>query len=240
MSASAPRVLVVEHEPGAPAGLLGTWLVEAGAELDVRRPHVGEPLPTDLAGHDALLVLGGSMGAHDDADHDWLTPTKDLLVGAARDGVPSLGICLGHQLAAVALGGRSDPDQVDRQLGLLDIGWTPEAADDVLLGGLSGTARRGLHWNGDLVSPAPPGTVVLARSEGGHLQAARFAPTVWGVQWHPEVDETIVATWAAEEPDPDVATRSRRLLAEVAAARDELERSWRPLAAALLDLTASR
>ncbi|GAB3656992.1 hypothetical protein GCM10027596_11880 [Nocardioides korecus] len=229
-----PRVLVVEHEAGAPAGLLGTWLVEAGALLDVRRPYAGDALPADLTGHDVLLVLGGSMGAHDDADHPWLTPTKQLLREAAATGVSALGICLGHQLAAAALGGRSDPDPAGQQLGLLDVGWTAAAADDALLGPLTRTARVGLHWNGDVVEPAPAGTVVLARSAGGRLQAARFAPTVRGLQLHPEVDEGIVATWAAEEEHPD---RFAAVVTQVAAARDELASAWRPLAAALLATT---
>ena len=229
--APGPRVLVVEHEAGAPAGLLGTWLVEAGALLDVRRPYAGDALPADLAGHDVLLVLGGSMGAHDDADHPWLTLTKELLREAAATGVPALGICLGHQLAAAALGGRSAPDPAGQQLGLLEVGWTPAARDDALVGPLTRTAGRGLHWNGDVVAPAPEGTVVLARSPGGRLQAARFAPTVWGLQLHPEVDEAIVATWAAEEEHPD---RYAPVVREVAGAHAELERAWRPLAAALL------
>ncbi|MCW2819322.1 MAG: glutamine amidotransferase class-I [Marmoricola sp.] len=231
MAPEQPLVLVVEHEPGAPAGLLGTWLVEAGALLDVRRPHAGDDLPADLAGHDVLLVLGGSMGAHDDAEHPWLAPTKELLREAAATGVSALGICLGHQLAAAALGGRSAPDPAGQQLGLLEVGWTDAATTDVLLGPLTRTARVGLHWNGDVVDPAPAGTVVLARSPGGRLQAARLAPTVWGLQLHPEVDEAIVATWAAEEQRPE---RFAAVVREVAAARDELEQAWRPLAEALL------
>ena len=77
------RVLVVEHEPGAPAALLGQWLVDAGAELDVRRPYAGDALPDSLDDHDALLVLGGSMGAHDDAD-EHVDDLFGIVPGSAR------------------------------------------------------------------------------------------------------------------------------------------------------------
>src|SRR4051794_37184949 len=98
-------VLVVQHQDDCPPALVGEWLVEVGCRLDVRRPYAGDALPETLAEHGALLVLGGSMGAADDADHPWLAPTKDLVRDAAGRRTPTLGICLGHQLIAVALGG---------------------------------------------------------------------------------------------------------------------------------------
>lgn len=239
-----PRILVVEHEAGAPAALLGEWLVEAGAELDVRRPYAGEALPDDLSGHAALLVLGGSMGAHDDADHPWLTRTKQLVREAAARAVPGLGVCLGHQLAAAALGGRSAPNPAGQQIGLLPVGWTDAAADDPLLSEVVEVARaepaRGLHFNDDVVVEQPAGVVVLATAPGGELQAARLAPTVWGVQLHPEVDAAIVEQWAAEDPDRHAEGDVRRILAELDAARAELDRTWRPLAARLVALASEQ
>ncbi len=236
-----PRILVVEHEAGAPAALLGEWLLDAGAELDVRRPYAGDGLPDDLTGHDALLVLGGSMGAHDDADHAWLAPTKELVREAAARAVPGLGVCLGHQLAAAALGGRSAPNPAGQQLGLLPVGWTPAADADPLLSAVVGTDHpvRGLHFNDDVVVEQPDDVVVLATAPGGELQAARLAPTVWGVQLHPEVDAAIVAEWAAEDPDRHAEGDVARLLGELDAARAELERSWRPLATRLVQLAAA-
>ncbi|KQT94353.1 hypothetical protein ASG49_05580 [Marmoricola sp. Leaf446] len=231
-----PRVLVVEHEAGAPAALLGEWLVEAGADLDVRRPYAGDALPDDLAGHDALLVLGGSMGAHDDAEHAWLTPTKRLVREAADRAVPGVGVCLGHQLAAAALGGRSAPNPAGQQLGLLPVGWTDAAAADPLLSAVAVGPARGLHFNDDVVVEQPDGVVVLATAPGGELQAARLAPTVWGVQLHPEVDAAIVAQWAAEDPDRHAEGDVARLLGDLDAAREELDRTWRPLAQRLVQL----
>ncbi|WP_183101156.1 type 1 glutamine amidotransferase [Nocardioides pelophilus] len=223
------RVLVVQHEDECPPARLGTSLVDAGAELDVRRPYAGQELPADLAGHDALVVLGGGMGAGDDALHAWLTPTKQLLRAAARDAVPTLGICLGHQLIAVALGGTVGRNPRGRQVGVHHVGWTEAAAADPLLGGFASTGRV-VQWNQDLVLDPPPGAVLLAATDLGEVQAMRFAPTVWGVQWHPEATPEIVRGWAAKEPGP----RADDGVAAVQAADTELELSWRDLGKALV------
>jgi len=223
------RVLVVQHEDECPPARLGTWLVEAGAELDVRRPYAGQALPADLAGHDALVVLGGGMGAGDDALHGWLTPTKQLVREAAREAVPTLGICLGHQLIAVALGGTVGRNPRGRQVGVHDVGWTDAAAADPLLTGFTST-RRVVQWNQDLVLEPPPGAVLLAATDLDEVQAMRFAPTVWGLQWHPEATPEIVRGWAAKEPGP----RADDGLSAVQGADAELERSWRDLGKAFV------
>lgn len=235
---AAVRVLVVEHEDDAPAAWVGRWLVDAGAELDVRRPYLGQALPVDLADHDALLVLGGEMGATD--DHvPWIVPTKELIARAAADGVPTLGICLGHQLCTVALGGAVVRNPRGQQMGVLDVGWAEDASADPLLGAVADAALA-VHWNSDVVTEVPEGARVLARAPGGEVQAVRLAPSVWGVQPHPEVDEEVVASWApfsrAVHGDGPV----DEALAGIAAARDELHASWRPLAAALVRLAGDR
>lgn len=239
---SSPRVLVVEHEQMCPPGWVGEWLVDAGGDLDVRRPYAGDALPADLVDHDALVVLGGSMGAGDDADHPWLTRVKHLLRRAATTQVPTLGICLGHQLAAVALGGRVERNPRGQQVGVLDVGWTPQADSDALLGAFARVRASGptraVQWNNDVVTETPPGTVVLAQTPYDEVQAARFAPTVWGVQWHPETGEEIVRAWAEQDRD-HAAERGVDLAAYVAAvgaATDELRATWSPLPGLLLGL----
>lgn len=228
-------ILVVQHEDDCPPAWVGDWLVEAGCTLDVRRPYAGEDLPPGLHGHDALLVLGGAMGANDDATHVWLTATKELVREAAARAVPTLGICLGHQLVAVALGGESGPNPRGQQLGLLPVSWTDDAGRDDLTRGLLGTGH-GVHWNDDVVLRSPDGTVVLARTPEGELQAARFAPTVWGVQLHPEVDARILATWAEDDRDRYDVGVLDDVLRRVACARDDLMAGWRPLAQAFARL----
>jgi GMP synthase (glutamine-hydrolysing) len=228
-------VLVVQHQDDCPPALIGDWLVEAGCVLDVRRPYAGDDLPGDLEAHDALLVLGGSMGANDDEAHAWLAPTKELVCDAAQRRTPTLGVCLGHQIAAVALGGEAGRNPRGQQLGLLPLGWTDAAGQDELTRGLVGTGF-GVQWNDDIVLRAPDATVVLARTPQGELQVARFAPTVWGVQLHPEVDEHILAEWAEEDRNRYDEGVLDDVLRQIAAHRDDLIAGWRPLAQALAAL----
>ncbi len=228
---SGPRVAVVQHEADCPPHLVGTWMADAGAAVSICHAYAGEELP-DPATYDGLVVLGGAMGANDDADSPWLAPVRERIRTHATDGVPVLGICLGHQLAAVALGGAVETNSRGQTFGLRAMGWTPEAHLDPLMHGLA-TPRRGVHWHDDVVTEVPEGTVVLARTAEVEVQAARYAPTVWGVQHHPEVDAELIRPWAVADRELH---RSQGLdtdavLAEIDAARDELAAAWRPLAA---------
>ena len=232
-----PTVVVVEHEEACPPALLGRWLADAGVRLRPCRPWAGDALPAGPAGFDGLLVLGGSMGANDDAEVPWLSPLKALLRDTVRAGVPLLGVCLGHQLLAVALGGTAGRNPRGQQVGVLDVGWLPGSADDALLGPVSAGAARGVQWNKDVVTALPAGAVALARTPRDELQAARFGPCAWGVQLHPEVDRAMVAAWVGGARDdylergidPEVP------LAEIDAAQEELEAAWEPLAHGFAD-----
>jgi GMP synthase (glutamine-hydrolysing) len=234
---STPPLLVVEHEEQCPPGWLGEWLTAAGAELDVCRPYAGDVLPDDLAAHSGMLVLGGEMGAYDDAGHPWLTEVKQLVVSAVGDGTPVLGVCLGHQLAAVALGGEVGVNPLGQQIGVLGVGWTAAAYDDPLLApaaalGSSAEAAPAVQWNNDVVTRLPDGSVDLAHTDRGELQAARFAPSVWGVQWHPEAGAEIIGSWADHDRD-DAIERGVDVdgyVAAVAAAHPRLRAAWPVLA----------
>jgi GMP synthase (glutamine-hydrolysing) len=233
-------LLVVEHEKECPPAHLGGWLTDAGAELHIWRPYLGEPQP-EAGEYDGLVVLGGSMGADDDAACDWIGPTKELLRRAVDAGAPTLGICLGHQLLASALGGRVAANPPGHQLGLLEIGWTEAARDDPLMAALAhGPARRGVHWNHDVVLEPPAGADLLAATPAGEVQALRYGPRAWGVQWHPEVDVPVLVRWA-EGDRADHLERGidqQALLDEIDAARAELDHAWRPLATRFAALVA--
>ena len=222
---------------------MGEWLAEAGLVVDVRRPYAGDALPSDLAGHTGMVVLGGEMGAYDDADHPWLTDVKQLCRTAVATGTPLLGICLGHQLLAVALGGEVAPGPHGQQIGVLDVGWTPEAYVDPLLARVTALDDApAVQWNNDVVTRLPDGAVALARTPRGELQAARFGSAAWGVQWHPEAGVEIIAPWAEHDRD-DAVERGVDVDAyvqDVAAAGERLRRAWRVLAEAFAAVCRDR
>lgn len=229
MTAPAP-VLVIEHESADPVGRLGLLWARRGLGVDIRRGWAGDPIPVrvDPERHSGLVVLGGYMGADDDAEHGWLAATKQLLRAAVSEHTPTLGVCLGHQLLCSALGGRVGRNPSGRALGLVQVGWLPERRGDPLLGSLG--AISALHYNDDIALDLPPGARLLARSADGAAQAVRFGERAWGVQFHPEVEVETFVAWG-EVPE-DIATAayaadaSLHHLAEVIAGRfaDLLER----------------
>ena len=161
-------VLVVQHQDDCPPALVGEWLVEAGCELDVRRPYAGDDLPDDLARpRRAPRPRRVDGRATTTTAHPWLAATKALVRDAAQRRTPTLGICLGHQLVAVALGGEVGRNPRGQQLGLLPMGWTDAAArrrPDGHGPGRRPTSRRALErrhrraraGQGPWCSPAPP------------------------------------------------------------------------------------
>jgi len=230
----APLVLAIQHSADDPPGRLGRWLAEAGCELEVVRCFLGEPLPDTLTPYAGLVVLGGAMGAYDDHAHPWLGPTKALLRAGVASGLPTVGICLGHQLLAVACSGRVAV-AASPQVGVTTVGPTTEARTDPLFAALP-PAPVAVHWNNDLVVEAPPGAVVLARTPAG-IQAFRLGPSAWGLQFHPEVDLETVSGWARADVEAGVLTadRARTLLESAAVHDDQLQDTWRAFTTRIAD-----
>ena len=226
------RLLVVQHESDAPVAWLGEWWAALGLELDVVRGDLGEPVPerwADVAGApDGLVVLGGAMGASDDALAPWLGPTRSLLADAVALGVPTLGVCLGHQLAAVALGGTVAPNPSGRTIGPVPVRLSRAAASDPLLAGVDGLPA--IHYNDDVVLEVPSGATVLATLPDGRPQALRFGPSAWGVQFHPETSPEVFGAWLRWDSPDGLTPEQEVLLADVTAAREVLRTAWQPFA----------
>jgi GMP synthase (glutamine-hydrolysing) len=203
----------------------------------VATPYDGSSLP-GLDGFDGLLVLGGSVDSWDDDAAPWLPATRELVRRGERELVPVLGICLGHQVAAHALGGTPGRNPAGRTVSIEPVGWLPSAADDPLFGPAS-SAGRAVHWNRDVLLDAPEGTVVTARSRDGAVQAARLGRSVWGIQSHPEVDARIVGDWMDEERDSSGQRElavMRALVEDLGQQEAPLQRAWRPFASAFAQL----
>src|SRR4051794_9107632 len=188
-----PRVAVLHHLEEASSGHAGTALVAAGVELDERRLRQGDRLPA-LGEVDGLLSLGREQSVLGGE----LEEEAALLREAVAREVPVLGICLGSQLLAHALGGRV------RRLERPWLAWPAleplgASAGDPLFGALPGPAFA-LHWNEDGFEP-PPDAVELVRRPGEGATAFRVGRSAWGVQFHPEVDEAILEGWYRDWPD---------------------------------------
>ena len=223
-------LLVIQHEDACPQAWFGPWLREAGLELTIVAAHRGDEVPRTCDGHQGLLVLGGEMGANDDATVPWLETTRSLLAAAVRDGVPTLGVCLGHQLLAAALGGTVTRNPHGMAKGLTPVTLTPDGHADALLAGFGGT--RTIQWNRDIATRLPDGATALATAPDGTVQAARFGPRAWGVQFHPEASPAVFRTWTTDKDLPDgVRAKLEPIAAEVDAAEVELRATWQPLAA---------
>lgn len=206
-------MIIIQNDPRVPAGLFAAHLGEKGIPHRTVHLHAGEilPRPDDCR---AVAVLGGYMGVHDTDRHPFLLPLMNFMRECAERDVPLLGICLGGQLLAAALGGEVQ-GQSRGEKGVREIVLTAAGSEDPLFAGLP-RALPVFQWHNDSFD-SPPASVHLAFSPCCPGQAFRFR-RAWGVQFHPEVDETIVSAWVQSAgADPDH-------LRAFAAARDPLAR----------------
>lgn len=235
LSPSLP-ILVIENDPTDPVARLGDWLREAGAELDVRRGHDGDPIPESADGFAAVVVMGGAQNAYDDDAAPWLASVRSLLARSARADVPTLGVCLGGQLLAVATGGQVGRAEVP-EYGAQLVAKRQAAANDVLFGGLPITPDV-LQWHVDAITRLPSGAELLASSPSCDVQAFRVGRCAWGLQFHIETTPQIVRTWAEEDAEALDGYDVERILDRTEAAHPDIAEVWQPFAAAFVGVAA--
>ena len=188
------RLLVVQHEPSCPPGLLAVAADATGVGLQlVEAPR--DPVPATPDGADGLVVLGGEMDADETDAYPHLARTMELVRVAGARSVPTLGICLGAQLAAAALGGRAYPGPAGEELGWTKVELTGAGRADPVTGALSEPVEL-FEWHHDTFDPPPGGLLVpvaqplprlLVRLEGDHPRRLADDPRrVGGVQLDPE------------------------------------------------------
>ncbi len=192
--AGSPRILVAQHDRDTPLGLLEAPLRAAGCALDVWHAR-REPAP-ELDGAAGLVVLGSEVHPTQDADHPWLTASRELTRDALAAELPVLGVCLGSQLLAQAAGGEAGP------IGRLEIGWLPldpvdGAGRDPLLSAVPPAGYRAFQWH-EHGFTVPPGAGLLARTGEGDQAFRVDGRPAWGIQFHVEADPEIIGPWVAE------------------------------------------
>lgn len=189
------RLLVFQHidceHPGELRRHLGRDAIDWHAvELDA-----GDPIPP-LEDYDALWVMGGPMDVWDVDDHPWLIAEKQAIRRWVRElARPYLGLCLGHQLLADALGGTCGPQRVP-EIGVLEVELTPAGRDDPIFAGMP-ARQKALQWHSVRVAQTPDDAIVLAGSAACPVQAMRIGGCAWSMQYHVEVEADTVENWGA-------------------------------------------
>ncbi|QRG05212.1 type 1 glutamine amidotransferase [Xanthobacter dioxanivorans] len=188
------RVLVFQHVAAEHPGSLRDLMRADGVVWDPVELDEGEAIPP-LDGYDALMVFGGPMDVWQEEEHPWLVPEKAAIRDWVSAGRPFLGVCLGHQLLAEALGGKvglmSAPE-----VGVTDVTLTKAGQSSPLFQGFAPTFPT-LQWHGAAVRTLPPGGVILAENAHCPIQALQVGPRAFGIQYHVELTETTVPEWGA-------------------------------------------
>jgi len=174
------RAHYLQHVPFEGLGSIESWLVDAGYEITGTQLYASPLLP-EVEDVDLLMVMGGPMSVNDEQDYPWLAREKAFIRNVIEAGKPTLGICLGAQLIANALGGEVFQNSVK------EIGWFPiRAAKTSNEAGFQFPEEIAVfHWHGETFS-LPTGAVRIAESKGCKNQAFQLGAHVIGLQFHLE------------------------------------------------------
>jgi GMP synthase (glutamine-hydrolysing) len=186
------KLLVFQHSASEPLGVLDPMLRERGFRVRYvnfgrdpkARPEVGR--------YNGLVVLGGTMNVDQTAAYPHLLTEIEAIREAVSRGIPVLGICLGAQLLAAALGATVRPNPV-REIGWYRLQPSAEAASDPLCRHLDG-GQHVFQWHA-YTFDLPPGAVHLASTETCRNQAFRYRERAYGLQFHLEADEALIRRW---------------------------------------------
>jgi GMP synthase (glutamine-hydrolysing) len=184
-------VLALRHVAFEDAGLIETACTARGLALDYVDVPRSDLTQLDPLGCALLLILGGPIGVYQTEAYPFLAPEIDLIRTRLAADKPTLGVCLGAQLMAVALGGEVKPGKA-KEIGY----WPPlfPGEDRGALAPLADVGWRVLHWHGDQIA-APPGASVHASTTTTPVQAFSRGPRALGLQFHIEVEPAAIESW---------------------------------------------
>jgi GMP synthase-like glutamine amidotransferase len=206
---------VAQHAPDEGPGLLAEVLAAAGVETAVVRLDLGGVLPAP-SGLGGVVVMGGAMGVHDTDAFPWLATERDWIAETVAAGLPVLGVCLGAQLLAAALGASVTTGPAP-EVGADAVALTPEGRGDPVLGP-EGERVAVIQWHGDTFE-IPDGAVRLATGDRYPNQAFRYGRLAYGLQFHIEVDHAMAEAWAPDLPAGVTLAESDRRAVEVVGRR---------------------
>lgn len=181
---------IIQNDQEVPPGAITDHL---SVPYLIHHPYRNGLLP-QIKDISALILLGGSMGANDDSRHPFLAPLKQLIREVVAAGIPYLGVCLGGQLLAAALGAEVASNRWE-EIGNFTATLTGEGRKDLLFKGMPQDLPA-FQWHHDSFD-IPAGGILLASSAICPHQAFRVGESVWGLQFHPEVTEEIIHCWSA-------------------------------------------
>ena len=186
--------LVLQQIECEHAGLLGDFLREKGISAHTVKPYLGDAIP-DPNRYEAMVVLGGPPNVYQVDEYPFLAKEDTAIKRAVEKDVPLLGICLGGQLLAKALGAGVSQNPV-KEIGFYRVDLTDEGLEDKLFS-RCGTHLDVFQWHGDTFD-IPEGAVKLAGSPLCANQGFRYGRRAYGLQFHVEVTPAMVASWIRE------------------------------------------
>lgn len=189
------QILVVVHQEHSSPGLVGEKLEARGYHLDMRCPALGDTLPSSMAGYVAAIVFGGPMSANDDDTLPFIRTELNWIPTVLAAQTPYLGICLGAQLLARVLGGKISPHpQEQSEIGYFSL--RPNDAENRYFP----YPMMVYQWHREGFT-IPEGAVSLATGDTFPNQAFRYGETAIGLQFHPEITQTLIDLWTIRAAD---------------------------------------